>query len=183
MKKQVPPSYSALHVDWERAYHLARKWKDFSLPTRDVSLRDIEIIRFEPPYFSIKVTISSGGYIRSLAQDIWEFFGMPGWYIRVLRREELISQWKTIAHLTNAQNIEAFDKDKALNVEDLFFHIERVNVTDEVGERINNGIVPYGFLQDKKYFIWQDIFIYKNNILFSLLRFWEDGLQIIKNNL
>lgn len=183
MSEQVPPSYSALHIDWERAYILARKGKDFKIPTRKIQISDVEIVHFAPPMFSIRLTISSGWYIRTIADDIWKFFWLPGWYITFLRRESLISDGKIICHIRDAQDLETFDANKTLDVQNLFPLVEKIDAPDEITEKIGHGIVPYGFLSEKQLRVWQNIFIYKNNCLFSLLRFGEDGLQIIKNNL
>jgi len=73
-KSQVPPIYSALHVDGKRAYELARAWEHLELKERSIHIRDVIIHEFSPPFFDIELTISSGWYIRSLAPIIGKFF-------------------------------------------------------------------------------------------------------------
>lgn len=58
-KTQIPPKYSALHIDGKRAYLLARDGEDFVLPERDIKVSNVEIIEFLPPYFRIRIRISS----------------------------------------------------------------------------------------------------------------------------
>lgn len=87
--EQIPPRYSALHIDGTRAYELARKDLDFEIQPRAVKIHTVEILQFAPPIFTILLRISSGGYIRSFAPIIGSFFGTPGGYITELRRIEI----------------------------------------------------------------------------------------------
>jgi tRNA pseudouridine55 synthase len=72
--EQIPPSYSALHIDGKRAYEIARQGEQITLPSRQISVKNIIIHTFAPPVFEIELTISSGGYIRSFAPVIGRFF-------------------------------------------------------------------------------------------------------------
>jgi tRNA pseudouridine55 synthase len=72
--EQIPPAYSALHIDGKRAYELARQGEHITLPSRRISVKNIIIHTFAPPVFDIELTISSGGYIRSFAPVIGRFF-------------------------------------------------------------------------------------------------------------
>lgn len=83
--EQTPPAYSAIKVDGERAYKLARQGKVISLPKRVVTIYSLEIISYEYPHLRIKTRVSSGTYIRSLAEDIGRALG-AGAYCRELRR-------------------------------------------------------------------------------------------------
>lgn len=89
LKKQTPPKFSALHINGRRAYELARDGVDFSLPERDIEITDVEIFLQTKNTIELSLTISSGGYIRSLAPVIGDFFGIEGGYISSLRREKL----------------------------------------------------------------------------------------------
>jgi tRNA pseudouridine55 synthase len=73
-KEQIPPKYSALHIDGKRAYELAREDRDFEIPSRAIEVKEIQILHFAPPIFTICLRISSGGYIRSFAPIIGNFF-------------------------------------------------------------------------------------------------------------
>lgn len=90
IREQIPPKFSALHVDGVRAYDLARQWVDFVLESRPVTIRDVVIDSHPDPYtLSLSLTISSWGYIRSLAPMIGEYFWVPWWYITYLRRTHI----------------------------------------------------------------------------------------------
>jgi tRNA pseudouridine55 synthase len=67
---QIPPNFSAAHVNGERAYVLARKGKEIKLESRKVTIYDISFIEYEYPLLKISVTVSGGTYIRVLAEDI-----------------------------------------------------------------------------------------------------------------
>jgi tRNA pseudouridine55 synthase len=68
--QQVPPAYSAVHVDGQRAYQKVRAGRTISLTPRPVSVHSIELVRFEPPEAVVDVRCGSGTYVRSLARDI-----------------------------------------------------------------------------------------------------------------
>ncbi|HEY4498344.1 MAG TPA: tRNA pseudouridine(55) synthase TruB, partial [Candidatus Paceibacterota bacterium] len=68
--EQTPPLYSALKIQGQPAYRLARAGKNFVLPKRKVKIKELEILGFAPPLLKLKIAVSSGTYIRSLAEDI-----------------------------------------------------------------------------------------------------------------
>ena len=68
--EQVPPAYSAIHVEGRRAHELARAGAPPGLPPRQVTIRRLEILRYEPPELEIEVECSKGTYIRALARDL-----------------------------------------------------------------------------------------------------------------
>lgn len=67
---QVPSSYSAIKVNGERAYKLAREGKKVELPARPVTIYELEITKLEAPFIAMRVTCSAGTYIRALGRDI-----------------------------------------------------------------------------------------------------------------
>lgn len=85
---QTPPVYSAIKIGGKRAYKLARDGKDVEIPTRQVTIYSLDILAYEYPHLTIRVHVSSGTYIRSLASDIGEALG-TGAYCSALRRTEI----------------------------------------------------------------------------------------------
>ena len=83
--EQKPPKFSAIKIDGQRAYKLARKGQDFEMPSRKVTIYKIEILEYEYPILKIYCHVSSGTYIRTLAEDIGEKLGV-GAYCLELRR-------------------------------------------------------------------------------------------------
>lgn len=86
--EQVPPAYSALKVDGERAYDLARKGEEVVLATRKVTVFDLKILPAsgeELDEITLSAFVSKGTYIRSLARDIALALGTVG-HVTLLRR-------------------------------------------------------------------------------------------------
>ena len=83
--EQTPPKYSAIKINGERAYKLARKNKDFEIPSRTVEIYNIKILKYNYPELKIRTHVSSGTYIRTLAEDIGKKLG-TGAYLISLRR-------------------------------------------------------------------------------------------------
>ena len=84
-REQVPPIFSAIHVEGKRAYDLARKNVEVKLKSRKVVFFSIEIISLELPFLTLRVHCGSGTYIRSLAHDLGQLLGCGG-YVKELRR-------------------------------------------------------------------------------------------------
>ncbi|MDX8390107.1 MAG: tRNA pseudouridine(55) synthase TruB [Mariprofundaceae bacterium] len=83
--KQVPPIYSAIHVNGQRAHQLARKGEKIELQARQVMLHQLELSDFSFPYVSLMVRCSKGTYIRALTRDIGAALGMGGCVIKLRR--------------------------------------------------------------------------------------------------
>lgn len=85
---QTPPAFSAIKINGQRAYKLARAGKKVDIPPRQVTIYSIEILHFSYPELSIRVHVSSGTYVRTLAEDIGETLGV-GAYCSELRRTSI----------------------------------------------------------------------------------------------
>jgi len=68
--EQTPPLYSAIKIGGERLYKKARRGETIDIPSRNVTLYDIEIVHFHLPIVQLRIHCSKGTYIRSLARDI-----------------------------------------------------------------------------------------------------------------
>jgi len=88
---QRPPIYSAIKIDGQRAYKLAREGKEFEVPERIVQIYSIDLLDYSYPEIKIRVHVGSGTYIRSLAEDIGREIGV-GAYCSALRRIS-IADW------------------------------------------------------------------------------------------
>lgn len=84
---QIPPMFSALKLDGQPLYKLARQGHEVERKSRRVEIRSLEITCFEPPYVSINVNCSRGTYVRSLADDMGRMLGC-GAVLQELRRTE-----------------------------------------------------------------------------------------------
>jgi tRNA pseudouridine55 synthase len=82
---QIPPMYSALKINGQKLYKLARQGKTIRRQPRHVSIFHINVTAWRLPDFDIEVACSAGTYIRSLAHDIGETLGC-GAHLRTLVR-------------------------------------------------------------------------------------------------
>ena len=86
--KQLPPIFSAIKINGQRAYKLARDGKEVEIPARTVQIYALELLNYDYPVLKIRTHVSSGTYIRSLAVDIGASLG-TGAYCRQLRRTRI----------------------------------------------------------------------------------------------
>ena len=73
--KQVPPLYSAVHVDGVRAYDAARHGKSIDLPARDIEIYELEFCGIQGKSWHFRVKCSRGTYVRAIARDIAKMCG------------------------------------------------------------------------------------------------------------
>ncbi len=85
---QIPPLYSAIKVNGERAYKLARKKEDIKLKPRKVTIYQFDILNYNPPNAEFYVKCSKGTYIRSLVRDFGESLN-NGAYLTALKRTRI----------------------------------------------------------------------------------------------
>ncbi|MEI3791891.1 MULTISPECIES: tRNA pseudouridine(55) synthase TruB [unclassified Chryseobacterium] len=86
--EQKPPVYSAIKIDGQRAYNLARAGEEVEMKSRKTTIFYIKDINIEFPLVSFTVGCSKGTYIRSLAHDIGQELGV-GAYLTQLRRTKI----------------------------------------------------------------------------------------------
>ena len=82
---QTPPMHSALKRHGVPLYRLARKGETVERQPRKVTIRELEVVRFDSPELVLRVRCSKGTYIRVLAEDIGEALGC-GAHLSALRR-------------------------------------------------------------------------------------------------
>lgn len=99
---QVPPMYSALKKNGVRLYDLARQGIEVEREARKVNIIDINNLKIELPYVSMKVTCTKGTYIRSLCYDIGEKLGVGA----------------TMTEL-NRCNTSVFSQENSINIDEL----------------------------------------------------------------
>ena len=97
---QTPPIYSAMKINGQRAYKLARAGKEFELEARPVTIHFNELTSYEYPNLKFTSHVSSGTYIRSLVEDLGKELD-TGAYMSDLRRT-IIGQFD----VTNAIAVE-----------------------------------------------------------------------------
>jgi len=83
--QQVPPQYSAVHVDGKRAYKMARSGQEVKIEPRTVHVESIELLDYEWPSLRVLIKCGRGTYVRSMARDVGVALGTGG-HLAGLRR-------------------------------------------------------------------------------------------------
>ena len=149
---QIPPKYSAIKIDWKRAYTLARQWKEVKIKSRKITILENEIISFNYPELKLRAKVSAGTYIRTIAWDLWEKL-WTGWYLSYLRRTKI---WKL--DISDAIKLEKISIDDSISVKkvlDKDYFLENFDKNHQ--KRLDNWlerIAKFDLEIDKPYFIF-----------------------------
>lgn len=83
---QVPPKFSAVKIDGQRAYKLARDGEDVELAARPLWIDELVMVdRLDADHVTLEMTCGKGGYVRAIARDLGASLGCHG-HVRELRR-------------------------------------------------------------------------------------------------
>ena len=85
---QQPPIFSAIKINGQRAYKLARKGEVIDMPLREVEVYSFELCEYSYPMVKVHAHVSSGTYIRTLAEDMGKILE-TGAYCTQLRRTKI----------------------------------------------------------------------------------------------
>ncbi|MFC1529724.1 tRNA pseudouridine(55) synthase TruB [Gemmatimonadota bacterium] len=83
--EQVPPKYSAVKIEGEPAYRMARRGETPELEARDIIIHELEMIDYTPPDVTFRAVVGTGTYLRALARDVGRELGTGG-HLTELRR-------------------------------------------------------------------------------------------------
>jgi len=84
--EQVPPKYSAIKVQGERAYDLARDGEEFEIPSREVTVYEAELVDIpDADHATFRIVSGKGFYVRAIARDLAVALGAEG-HVSQLRR-------------------------------------------------------------------------------------------------
>ncbi len=86
--EQTPPAYSAIKIDGQRAYKLARAGKEVKIDPRKVTINRLELVSYDYPEAKLIADVSSGTYIRTLVEDLGKTLA-TGAYTTALRRTQI----------------------------------------------------------------------------------------------
>jgi tRNA pseudouridine55 synthase len=145
--QQVPPCYSAIKIDGERAYDLARDGETVELAARPVEIARLELVDIpDPDHAVLEAECGKGTYVRSLARDLGRTLGCFG-HVSALRRvavgafgEEtmiLLEQLEAVCHRAAAG--EASLADTILPVETALDDIPALAVSRADAARLSRG--------------------------------------------
>ena len=139
---QVPPAFSAVKIDGERAYKRARDGDEFELQARPLWVEELVMIaRPDADHVTLEMTCGKGGYVRAIARDLGEKLGCKG-HVRELRRT-----WsgpfeatdgidlETVERLARTPELDAYLLPLETGLQDL----PELRTTPEGAARLRNG--------------------------------------------
>jgi tRNA pseudouridine55 synthase len=84
---QKPPAYSAISINGQRAYKLARQGVEFEIAEKNVTIHDLAIVAYDYPILKLNIECGSGTYIRSLGRDLAHAVGTKAVMTSLVRTE------------------------------------------------------------------------------------------------
>ena len=139
---QVPPKFSAVKIDGERAYKLARDEEDFEIAARPLYVEALTFVaREDDDHVLLEMTCGKGGYVRSIARDLGAALGCFG-HVKWLRRE-----WSGPWDAEDGITVETLDSMAKSPEIDQYLHpvetglsdLDEVMCTSEGVTRLRNG--------------------------------------------
>ncbi len=139
---QVPPKFSAVKIDGQRAYKLARDGEDVELSARPLWVEELILVdRPDPDHIVLEMTCGKGGYVRSIARDLGEALGCHG-HVKELRRI-----WSGPFEVEDGLSIEQIDAMAKTQALDDYLHpletgladLPELKCTAEGATRLRNG--------------------------------------------
>lgn len=134
--EQVPPKFSAIKIDGERAYDLARAGEEVELASRIVYIETLELTASTDTHASLRCLCGKGTYIRSLARDMAHELGTFG-YVANLRRESVGPF--TLDNAVTLEQLEAGIDDALLPLETSLDGILTIALQEREAARLRNG--------------------------------------------
>ena len=135
---QVPPMYSALKVNGQKLYDLARKGKEVERQPRPITIHELTLLGMEADGIHLRVHCSKGTYIRTLCKDIGEALGCGGCMAelrRVAAGAYTIEKAVPLETLLETQTPETYLQP----VDSMFSQYGQVTLTEKQALRCRNG--------------------------------------------
>ncbi len=158
--EQVPPKYSAIKINGEKLYNIARKepTKEIEIPKREIEIYSIKLLDFDEKNYTAKIEVSckKGTYIRSLIHDIGQKLGCGAYMTELVRIKAGNFDIKNSNKLEDL----SLNKINPLDVLD----IDKYELDDEEFNFIKNG----NFIKNSQKFRNNLLLLTKDNKLISV---------------
>ncbi len=130
---QVPPAYSAKHVEGTRSYALARAGRAVELAPVEVDVHALELVSWQPPELQLEARVGRGTYLRALARDLGDRLEIPA-HCAALRRTA-IGPFR----VTEAVEPAALSADRLLAPAAMVAHLPAAVLSAEGGREVGFG--------------------------------------------
>lgn len=149
---QVPPNVSAKSVGGVKAYKLARQGVEFTLPSKKVTIYDLNFIKkIDKNKYEIALTCSAGTYVRSVCRDIGDMLGVPACMGNLLR---LKSGEFDLDNSVKKEDFEADPIKYILKPDIVVEKLPRLEVDDTKLLKMKNGLEQYTEAQNGVYRVY-----------------------------
>ena len=152
--EQVPPKFSAVKVDGQRAYKLSRAGEDITLEARPLYVDELTMVeRTDADHVRLEMVCGKGGYVRSIARDLGEALGCKGHVLRLRRvwsgpfEAEKGLSYEQIEVMAKTSELESYIQPLEMGLEDL----PEVKATAEGAAKLRNGNPGMVFASDAEY--------------------------------
>lgn len=138
---QIPPKYSALKINGERAYDLARRGEDVIIKPRQVEIHDLQLLGFSENRATLHVTCGTGTYVRTLGQDIAKSLNSFGYLSTLCRTRVGRFSLKDSVKLDTLRNSDCFSQTDVyvLPIRAVLDDIPAVSVSEQQAVYIRHG--------------------------------------------
>ncbi len=141
--KQYPPMYSAVKVNGQPLYKLARQGVTVERKQRTAIIKELEMLDHneDENTYTIRVLCGEGTYIRTLVEDIGENLGCGAVLTSLTRTKACgysLEDTITLEDLQKARDEDRIDE-LITDVDTVFMHLDRIDLTEELAVRIMNG--------------------------------------------
>jgi tRNA pseudouridine55 synthase len=133
---QAPPAYSAIKIDGERAYDLARAGEAPEMQEREVHVESLKLVEATTDYADFEVSCGKGTYIRSLARDIGRVLGCLA-HVTILRRIQVGGLKE--AQMISLEKLETLGHKAALPIETVLDGIPALAVAEADAAKLRQG--------------------------------------------
>jgi len=151
---QVPPKFSAVKIDGQRAYKLARDGEDVELSARPLWVEELVLTdRPDVDHVTLEMVCGKGGYVRSIARDLGEALGCYGhvsWLRRVWSGPFEVEQGLTIAQIDEMAHDPALDE-HILPLEVGLSELPELRATTDGAAKMRNGNAGMVYSADAEY--------------------------------
>lgn len=180
--EQIPPMYSAIKVNGQKLYQLARKGIITERKPRKITVFSAEVSRFDGASFDLAVHCSKGTYIRALCRDIGERLGTGA------TMESLVRTQSGIFCLENSHTLEEIEKTAKngtaesllISADEALSDLKRVEVGEDCATKLKNGIRLRPEQLNIYNFCDNELFrIYSGGELLCILKVIKDESQFV----
>lgn len=139
---QIPPMYSALKVNGQKLYDLARKGREVERQPRPITIHELELLDFSGNEARLRIRCSKGTYIRTLCKDIGEALGCGGCMAQLRRvrageytLDGAIPLERLLAESDAGMDVEHY----LIPIDTMFASVPRLNLTKNQARAVRNG--------------------------------------------